>query len=258
MKNAILSTLNYRVLIILLETIAVFVIYKIFNVNVDVDFFIFSIAIVFPLVFSITSAYQRRQDSIIEFSKFRNKIIDISNLMYAVNGFKKEDYNMIYNSLLGIQKVFLEYLINDKDPNSYHKIRHQRKDIFKKIISYKELFNEREKDSIIGVKNEMFLSMEKLNGIKLHNTPISLRRYCLIFIYISPFLFNTKLISEEQFQIFLGFDLPISVLFSMLISFILMALYNIQDYIENPFDQQGLDDLKIDQMKINDDENLYV
>ena len=88
MKNAILSTLNYRVLIILLETIAVFVIYKIFNVNVDVDFFIFSIAIVFPLVFSITSAYQRRQDSIIEFSKFRNKIIDISNLMYAVNGFK--------------------------------------------------------------------------------------------------------------------------------------------------------------------------
>ena len=44
----------------------------------------------------------------------------------------------------------------------------------------------------------------------------------------------------------------------MLISFILMALYNIQDYIENPFDQQGLDDLKIDQMKINDDENLYV
>lgn len=258
MKNAILSTLNYRVLIVLIETIAVFVIYKIFDVNVDVDFFIFSIAIVFPLVFSITSAYQRRQDSIIEFSKFRNKIIDISNLMYAVNGFKKEDYNMIYNSLLGIQKVFLEYLINDKDPSSYHKIRQQRKDIFKKIISYKELFNEREKDSIIGVKNEMFLSMEKLNGIKLHNTPISLRRYCLIFIYISPFLFNTKLISEEQFQIFLGFDLPISVLFSMLISFILMALYNIQDYIENPFDQQGLDDLKIDQMKINDDENLYV
>ena len=103
----------------------------------------------------------------------------------------------------------------------------------------------------------MFLSMEKLNGIKLHNTPISLRRYCLIFIYISPFLFNTKLISKDQFQIFIGFDLPVSVLFSMLISFILMALYNIQDYIENPFDQKGLDDLKIDALKINKTENLY-
>ena len=42
----------------------------------------------------------------------------------------------------------------------------------------------------------------------------------------------------------------------MLISFILMALYNIQDYIENPFDQKGLDDLKIDKMKIQENENL--
>ena len=31
-----------------------------------------------------------------------------------------------------------------------------------------------------------------------------------------------------------------------------MALYNIQDYIENPFDQKGLDDLKIDKMKIQE------
>ncbi|MEO2100094.1 MAG: hypothetical protein ABGW63_04740 [Flavobacteriaceae bacterium] len=257
MKNAILSTLNYRVFLILIETLSIFSIYKHFQVKVDVDFFIFSIAIVFPLVFSITSAYQRRQDSIIEFSNFRNKIIDISNLMYAVNGFKKEDYNMIFQKLLNIQEEFLNYLIQDKNSDAYRNIRQQRKELFKEIISYKELYNEREKDSIIGVKNEMFLSMEKLNGIKLHNTPISLRRYCLIFIYISPFLFNTKLISDDQFQIFLGVDLPVSVLFSMLISFILMALYNIQDYIENPFDQKGLDDLKIDDLKINEMENLY-
>jgi predicted membrane chloride channel (bestrophin family) len=43
----------------------------------------------------------------------------------------------------------------------------------------------------------------------------------------------------------------------MLISFILMALYNIQDYIENPFDQKGLDDLKINELKIQKEENLY-
>ena len=254
MKRAILSTLNYRVLLILIETIVVFLIYKNYQVQVDVDFFIFSIAIVFPLVFSITSAYQRRQDSIIEFSNFRNSIIDISNLMYAVDNFKIDDYNKVFRSLIDIQNNFLEYLINGNQSTDFNSIRQKRKGIFKEIISYKSLFNEREKDSIIRTKNEMFLSMEKLNGIKLHNTPISLRRYCLIFIYISPLLFNSKLISEEQFQI--GTDLPISLFFSMLISFILMALYNIQDYIENPFDQKGLDDLKIYQMKINENENL--
>jgi predicted membrane chloride channel (bestrophin family) len=233
MKKAIVSTLNYRILFILIETVAVFYLYRSFNVNVDVDFFIFSIAIVFPLVFSITSAYQRRQEAIAEFARFRNKIIDVSNLFYAVNGIKKED------------------------SEGFDQIRLKRKNLFKKIVSYKSFFNEREKDSIISVKNEIFLSIEKLNGIKVHNTPISLRRYCLIFIYISPFLFNTKLITDQQFEIFLGFNLPISVLFATLISFILMALYNIQDYIENPFDQKGLDDLKIDLMKINADENLY-
>ena len=35
-----------------------------------------------------------------------------------------------------------------------------------------------------------------------------------------------------------------------------MALYNVQEYIENPFDQKGLDDLKIDEMEVNPWESL--
>jgi hypothetical protein len=38
---------------------------------------------------------------------------------------------------------------------------------------------------------------------------------------------------------------------------VLMALYNVQDYIENPFDQKGLDDLKIDLLKVNQYESLH-
>jgi len=40
-------------------------------------------------------------------------------------------------------------------------------------------------------------------------------------------------------------------------SFVLMALYNVQDYIENPFDQKGLDDLKIEAIMVNEDESLF-
>ena len=35
-----------------------------------------------------------------------------------------------------------------------------------------------------------------------------------------------------------------------------MALYNVQDYIENPFDQKGLDDLKITEMAVNEEESI--
>ena len=168
-----------------------------------------------------------------------------------------EDQSAYFMSLNRNKESIALNLKNDKDIDNFQRIRQKRKNIFKEIISYKDLYNEREKDSLIATKNEIFLCMEKLNGLKLHSTPVSLRRYCLIFIYLSPFLFNTKLITEGQFEMSLGIDLPVSILFSITISFILMALYNIQDYIENPFDQKGLDDLLIDQMQIFKKESLY-
>ena len=90
-NRAITSVFNSRIAIILIETILVYSLYNYYQINLAIDFTIISIAIVFPLVFSITSAYQRRQESITTFAEFRNKIIDISNLFFAVNGVRKED-----------------------------------------------------------------------------------------------------------------------------------------------------------------------
>ena len=54
------------------------------------------------------------------------------------------------------------------------------------------------------------------------------------FIYV-PALFNHSFV-EVTFT-----NQVIIMILSVLISFVLMALYNIQLYIENPFDQEGLD-----------------
>ena len=77
--KAILSVFNYKLILILVETILVFFLYEKYKININVDYTIMSIAIVFPLVFSITSAYQRRQDAIDLYLEFRNKIIDLTN-----------------------------------------------------------------------------------------------------------------------------------------------------------------------------------
>lgn len=255
-SKAITSVFNYRILIILIETVLVYFLYNYYKINLAIDFTIISIAIVFPLVFSITSAYQRRQESIETFAEFRNKIIDISNIFYAVNGVQKEDYNKIYNELIEAQKLLVEYIKSSDGNTKFNDLRNKRKDILLHIDSYKHLFNEREKDSLIRVKNELFLSAEKLRGTKIHETPISLRKYCLIFIYLSPLLYDSQLVlGQSSF----GYTIEtlISLLFSLLISFVLMALYNVQEYIENPFDQKGLDDLKIDEMQVNQWESLF-
>ena len=252
--KAILSVFNYKLLFILLETVLVFFLYEKYKININVDYTIMSIAIVFPLVFSITSAYQRRQDAIDLYLEFRNKIIDLTNIFYAVENIKAKDYNQLFNLLQEVQSILNTYLIDSDSENSFDQIREKRKEVLLIIDSHKKIFNEREKDSLIRVKNELFLSAEKIRGIKIHGTPISLKKYCLLFIYFSPFLYNSQsTINDFNWSLFS----PIPLLFSMVISFVLMTLYNVQDYIENPFDQEGLDDLKIHSIKVDQTESLY-
>ena len=255
-SKALSSVLNYRIVIILVETILIYFLYDKYRIDIKIDFTIMSIAIVFPLVFSIKSAYQRRQEAIALFSEFRNKIIDLTNIFYAVDEVNKKDYVSLFNKLVLVQTDLNNYLINTSSDNDFGVIREKRKEVLLFIDSHKKLFNEREKDSLIRVKNELFLSAEQIRGIKIHGTPISLRKYCLIFIYFSPLLYNSQLIETSSGT---GFQLEsiVSLMFSLVVSFVLMALYNVQDYIENPFDQKGLDDLNIEAMKVNDWESLY-
>jgi predicted membrane chloride channel (bestrophin family) len=254
--NAITSVFDIKMLLLLLETILIYFLYNNYQINIELDFTIMSVAIVFPLVFSITSAYQRRQDSIKEFAIFRNKIIDLSNIFYSVDKTKKTDYEKLFFSLVELQDIFVSYLKKSTSDNKYNKVREKRKEIFLIIDSYKKLYNEREKDSIIRVKNELFQSAEKLRGLKIHPTPISLRKYCLIFIFLSPLLYNTQLVSQNISTGYIS-ETFISLLMSIIVSFILIALYNVQDYIENPFDQKGLDDLKLNKMDVSKSESLY-
>ena len=251
--RVIFSAINFRMVLIFVETLVVYFFYDRFNFSLQIDFTILSIAIVFPLVFSITSAYQKRQESIGEFNSFRNKVIELSNIVRAVNGLEKKFYKALFSDLLGLQKKVLEHLTDNGD-SDMTVIRQYRKEIFYTLESHKEQYNEREKDSIIRVKNELFECVEKLNTLKVHATPISLRMYCLIFIYLSPLVYNSHILASFDKSNFL--ELGVSLFFSVIIGFIFMALYNIQEYIEDPFDQQGLDDLKFDEMTVGENEVL--
>ena len=251
--RVLFSAINYRMVLIVIETLVVYFFYDKFDFNLQIDFTILSIAIVFPLVFSITSAYQKRQDALSEFNSFRNKLIELSNLFHAVDGINKKDYSSFFKTLLSLQDNLI-FVLTDNSSNNMDNIRSKRKEIFYTLTQYKKLYNEREKDSIIRVKNELFESVEKLNTLKIHSTPVSLRVYCLVFIYLSPLVYNSNILASFVNNNFL--ELVVSLFFSVIIGFILMALYNIQEYIEDPFDQQGLDDLKFDKMLVGKNEIL--
>ena len=127
--RALLSVFNTRLFVILLETIVVFFIYDFYSINIKVDYTIMSIAIIFPLVFSITSAYQRRQDAISLYLEFRNKIIDLTNIFYAVESVKDKNYNELFDSLKEVQKLLIHYLTQENSEKTFDSIREKRKEV---------------------------------------------------------------------------------------------------------------------------------
>ena len=103
------------------------------------------------------------------------------------------------------------------------------------------------------VKNEIFSKIELLTALESHGTPISLRNYCLVFIYLFPWIYTPSLIQDTE-SLSQDYSVYMAITFSVFISFILMALFNVQSFIENPFDQKGLDDIKLKEFEIEESE----
>jgi hypothetical protein len=87
----------------------------------------------------------------------------------------------------------------------------------------------------------MITAFENTRNIYEYRTPRTLRAFSDFFILLLPVLYGPYFAYQaEQFLPDYFFLMP--VLFSL----ILVGLANIQDDLENPFDQVGVDDVAID------------
>ena len=68
--------------------------------------------------------------------------------------------------------------------------------------------------------------------------------YLLISLYVLPFLFTPNLVYNLH-------DDPrwLIYLLNAINGFVLISLYNLQDLLEDPFDQMGLDDIKLNEFE---------
>ena len=237
-----LVILNFRTFVALIISLIVpFVAYK-FNVNYDIDLTLISIAIIFPLVFTIRGAFRRREKALEHLSLFRASLKTVANLILSS---KLEDTDM---------KKGLE-LVNNSNQDLF-KFLHSSGETTKHDNNLNELFDFlNSKKHIIGggtlQKIIRFLkdttdSADNLVAIDRHRTPISLKAYCLIFVYIFPMIYTPTIIYK------IGIENPswITYFIVILSEFILISLYNIQDQMEYPFDDEGLDDIDLDIFKM--------
>ena len=154
------------------------------------------------------------------------------------------------------EKNSLEKILNDigtktllrlKNPNEEIKdLDDEIEKVYDFILSKKGMISTKLKDRIFKYMNDLHEAIDNLHAIHIHRTPISLKAYCKVFIYIFPIIYTPTII----FNIGQNYNHAAVYFVVILTEFILISLYNIQDHLEYPFDNKGLDDIKLEHFKI--------
>lgn len=238
----IINIRTFQVLFICLTT-SFLVIY--FNVHYNFDLTIISIAIIFPLVFTLRAAFRRREKALEHLSRFKASILIVNYCFQRNNKLDEGKKMMIRNALVQVSDTLLNYL--SSHGNEQKDLRNQLTAVFQFLQNHKEEIGTSEAIKILRFLKDVHTSIENTLAIYTHRTPISLRAYCQVFIYIFPVIYTPALMNR------LDSGSPDWVVYSlsMVTGFILISLFNVQDQMEHPFDQNGLDDIRLADFKFS-------
>jgi predicted membrane chloride channel (bestrophin family) len=239
------TIINYRTLISLL--IAAVTLYFGFamNMSYSIDLTLLSIAIIFPLVFNIRGSFRRREKALEHLSQFRSALKTIHYFFMSCKNLTENDKHEISNILQEISNELMKHL--SVKNSSTKELDESIQRIFDFILDKIELIPSNLKSKIFRFLSDLHESVENLNAIHTHRTPISLKAYCEFFIYLFPLIYTPAMIYK------VGIDSSIWVTSFVVIfsEFILISLYNIQDQMEYPFDNVGMDDIDLDIFKFD-------
>ena len=221
-----------------------------FNLSYQLNVTLFSIAVIFPLVFTIREAFRKRDSVIKLLSRFKASLNATFYCFTNNNKLSDEGKLEVAEHLNCVSHIFLDAL---KGSNfDQQAVREKLNDVFEFVNENRSVISSGVALKIIRFLKDVDESMENTIGLKLHGTPISLRAYCLVFIYVFPVIFIPTLINDLR-----GSSPVIVYTIAMVHGFILISLYNVQNAMEDPFDQVGLDDIKLEEFHFEKNAKLF-
>jgi hypothetical protein len=195
------------------------------------------------LVFTIRGSFRRREKALEHLSQYRSAM---KTLFYFTST----------SNLTEEEKNKLDIILKDIGEKTLARLKIQNEEIkdlddeIEKVYDFIQakngMISTKLKDRIFKYMNDLHEAIDNLHAIHVHRTPISLKAYCKIFIYIFPMIYTPTII----FNIGQNYNHTAVYFVVILTEFILISLYNIQDHLEYPFDSKGLDDIKLDHFKI--------
>jgi hypothetical protein len=203
-----------------------------------------AMSIVFPIVFSIGGAYKRREAALKEYASIKGYL----RAIYFVSRDwldkpKPENVTKMKNIIKSLFQNMRTMFISPTDQQEKHEEKIY--DNFSDISLYikHELRNEGLSSGECSRTNQylqkMMISYESLKHIYQYRTPRTLRAFSSLFIKILPIIYGPYFAFQAE-NMSWGLEYVIPVLLTM----ILVSLENIQEHLENPFDQVGEDDIQ--------------
>lgn len=210
-----------------------------YGIKYNFDLTIISIAIIFPLVFTIRAAFRRREKALDYLGRFKSGLLIVSRCFERCKKLPAEKQSEIQAILQEVSDSLINYFQSGKNDQTALRANLARVSDF--LMTHREEIGSGEAFKILRFMKDVHNGVEGTIAIHTHHTPISLRAYCQIFIYVFPFIYAPALLHrlEEGTP-----DWVVYVL-SCVTGFILISLFNVQDQMENPFDEHGLDDIKV-------------
>lgn len=204
------------------------------------------IAIVFPVVFSIGSAYTRRETALQRLADFKGHAVA---LYFAARDWPSDKNHNLANQtrqmIHDMMKLMKDMFKTTHDPE-WGTNEKKMYELFSKLSLLTMEFRKYgvqsgEISRVSQYVSKIVIAFDNLKVIHNYRTPVTLRMYSKVFIYIFPIIYGPYFASIlKDFSPSLEYVMPV------LYSFILVSLDNIQDHLENPFDDVGEDDIVID------------
>jgi len=208
-----------------------------------------STAIIFPIVFSIGGAYKRREAALAHYGSI--KALGRA-IYYAVRDWLPESDEA---SLAKTQETLGKLMIAMRDlfTQPEEELRDHEDDVYAAFSELSLLIRVELRDKglpggecsrLYAYMSKMMVSFENTKHIFQYRTPRSLRAYSDFFILALPIMYGPYFVASS-----VGYSMYLEYIMPLLFAFILVGLDNIQEHLENPFDQIGVDDVAINAEK---------
>lgn len=240
-----LSFFNLRTFLVLVISQAATFFTIQYQIKFSTDLLLFGLAIGFPLAFSIQSAFKRRERALEYLSLFKAGTLAMHHsfsISEDLSAEKKTEARSLISKLINQVSNQLTQRIAP-----FSLVQEKLTEIMSFIEQHREAISNRNIMRMIRYLRDITESSAYLISLINHRTMVGLRFYSLAFISIFPILQAPMIVSR------LGDTFPVWCLYAFMgiSGLLLITLHNFQKMIEYPFDPKGMDNIQVDDFKLN-------